>query len=278
VSRGYFETLGIPIVAGRAFDERDRPGGQRVVLVNQAFAARYLAGRNAVGARVRVAGSGSRPPGPWAEIAGVAADARNRGFGAPVQPEIFTAMERGVDNWNQLFLLVRSAGSASALLSPVREAVRSLDPDQPVYAVQTLEEAIAVSTFQQHLAARLLTLFAAAALVLAAIGVYGVMSYSVMARTQEIGVRLAIGAQRRDVVWLVLRQVFSLAAVGVIVGVGLVIAGGGVLRDLLYGVAPSDPLTIAFVCLTLGSVALVAAWLPARRASRVDPVVALRAE
>jgi putative ABC transport system permease protein len=132
--------------------------------------------------------------------------------------------------------------------------------------------------FQQRLAARLLGVFAAVALVLAAIGIYGVMSYSVTARTQEIGVRLAIGAQRRDVVWLVLRQVVWLSAAGIAIGLGLMLAAGRVLQQLLYGVRPADPLTIAGVAVLLGTVAIAAAWAPAFRASRVDPIEALRYE
>jgi ABC-type antimicrobial peptide transport system permease subunit len=196
----------------------------------------------------------------------------------PAQPEIFVSMERGRDAWNQLFLLVRSDRPSAALLPDVRQAVRSIDAEQPVYAIQTLDEAIALSVFQQRLAARLVAIFAAVALVLAAIGIYGVMSYSVTARTQEIGVRLAIGAQRRDVVWLVLRQVIWLSATGIAIGLGLLLAVGRLLQQLLYGVRPADPVTIATVALLLGTVALAAAWVPAFRASRVDPIEALRYE
>jgi putative ABC transport system permease protein len=243
VSRDYFRTLGIPLVAGRVFDERDRPGAPRVVVVNQAFAARYLPDRSPLGARARPVSRNGQ--GPWAEIVGVVRSTRNQGLALPPQPEVFIPMERGRDAWNQLFLL---------------------------------EEAIALSTFQQRLATRVLGVFAAIALVLAAIGVYGVMSYSVTARTQEMGVRLAIGAQRREVLWLVLRQVLWLSAIGVGLGLGLVLASGRVLGDLLYGVRPHDPLTIGVGCAVLCAVAFAAAWVPALRASRIDPIEALRYE
>jgi putative ABC transport system permease protein len=276
VSRDYFRTLGIPLVAGRVFDERDRPGAPRVVVVNQAFAARYLPDRSPLGARARPVSRNGQ--GPWAEIVGVVRSTRNQGLALPPQPEVFIPMERGRDAWNQLFLLVRSDRGPAALVPDVRQAVRTIDPEQPIYLIQTLEEAIALSTFQQRLATRVLGVFAAIALVLAAIGVYGVMSYSVTARTQEMGVRLAIGAQRREVLWLVLRQVLWLSAIGVGLGLGLVLASGRVLGDLLYGVRPHDPLTIGVGCAVLCAVAFAAAWVPALRASRIDPIEALRYE
>jgi putative ABC transport system permease protein len=156
--------------------------------------------------------------------------------------------------------------------------VASLDPEQPVYGIQTLDEALAVSSFQTRVSTLLLGIFAAVALVLAAVGIYGVMSYSVTARTQEMGVRLAVGAQRKDVMWLVLRQVLRLSVTGLALGVGLLLVAGRALEQLLYGVAPADPMTIGGVTLVLASVALVAAWVPAWRASRIDPIQALRYE
>jgi putative ABC transport system permease protein len=221
---------------------------------------------------------GRTPGGPWTEIVGVVGDARNNGAGANVRPEIFIPMEQGRDAWNQLFLIVRSDLDASALIPSIRAAVVSIDPEQPVYAIQTMEEAVALSSFQQRISAMLLGIFAAVALVLAAVGIYGVMSYAVSARTQEIGVRMAVGAERADVLRLVLSQVARLALFGLVLGVGLLLATGKTLSQLLYGVKPSDPLTIVLVTATLGLVALMAAWAPAWRASRVDPIVALRYE
>jgi len=191
---------------------------------------------------------------------------------------VFISMERGRDAWNQLFLLVRSDGDASALIPSIRSAVAAIDAEQPVYNIRTMEEAVALSSFQQRISALLLGIFAAVALVLAAVGIYGVMSYSVSARTQELGIRMAIGATRSDVLRLVLMQVAGLAAVGLVIGVGLLVAAGRALSRLLYGVEPTDPLTIAAVAITLGSVALVAGWIPAWRASRVSPLQALRYE
>jgi putative ABC transport system permease protein len=167
---------------------------------------------------------------------------------------------------------------AAALLPAVRASVRALDPEQPVYAIQTLEQAMAESALQQRVAAAMTGIFAGVALLLAAAGIFGVMSYSVSARTQEMGVRLAVGAEPRDITWLILRQVLRLAAVGLAVGVGLLLAVGRALSGLLFGVAPSDPATLVAVAALLGAVALFAAWFPAARASRVDPITALRYE
>ena len=275
-SRDYFRTLQLPMIKGRAFSTEDTPEAPRRVIVNQAFVTRYLPSRDPLTSRMRIVGRGG--PGVWTEIVGVVADARNNGAGAPVRPEVFIPMEQGRDAWNQLFLVVRSDRDAAALIPSIRAAVASIDAEQPVYAIQTMEEAVALSSFQQRISAMLLGIFAAVALVLAAVGIYGVMSYSVSARTQEIGVRMAIGAERTHVLRLVLLQVARLAVVGLVAGVGLLLLGGKALSQLLYGVKPADPLTIAAVTLTLGAVALIAAWPPAWRASRVDPIVALRYE
>lgn len=195
-----------------------------------------------------------------------------------MRPEVFISMERGRDEWNQLFLLVRSDQEVAGLSQSIRQVVASIDSEQPVYAIQTLEEAMAVSAFQQRLSAALLGIFAATALALAAIGIYGVMSYSVSTRTQEIGVRMAVGAERSDVVRLILAQVLKLSALGLLIGVGVLLLAGGALRGLLFGVRPTDPMTIALVSLTLAVVALLAGWVPAWRASRVNPIQALRYE
>ena len=275
-SLGYFQALRIPVLRGRTFTTQDLPSGPLRIVVNSTLAARYFGEREPIGARMRVVGRGG--PGPWGEIIGVVGDARNNGAAAPVRPEAFIAMEQGRDAWNQLFLIARGSGDASALIAPMRAAVASIDPEQPVYNIQTLDEGVALSSFQQRISALLLGIFAGVALVLAAVGIYGVMSYAVSTRTREIGVRMAVGAERGDVLRLVLTQVARLALAGLVIGVALVMLAGSLLRNLLYGVEPSDPLTLALVTTALGTVALIAGWVPAWRASRVNPIQALRYE
>jgi predicted permease len=274
-SAKHFATLGVPLVRGRVFTEADRANAPLVAVVNEAFAAQYLPGVAALGLQITV-GPADRPSPPL-EIVGVVANTQNRDLRNPPVPEIFVPLPQQTIN-NQLFLLVRTAGNAPAMLPAVRQAVAAVDPDQPVYAIRTLEEAIAADTFRSRFSMTLFAVFAAVALGLAALGIYGVMSYAVSARTKEIGVRLAVGAARRDVVWLVLAQVLRMTAVGVAIGLGGVLAASRLMQRTLFGVQATDPMTIAIVAVVLGTVALVAGFLPAWRASRVNPVSSLRYE
>jgi putative ABC transport system permease protein len=274
-SATHFSTLGVRIVRGRAFDDRDRAGAVPVAIVNQAFASRFLPGMSPLGRRIRM-GRGEPTP-PAAEIVGVAANTQNRDMRTPPAPEMFVPLLQQTLN-NQLYLLVRSFGDPPDMLPAVRQQIAAIDPDQPIYAVRTLEAVVAAATFGSRFSMILLATFAAVALALAAVGIYGVMSFAVTARTQEIGVRLAVGADRGDVIWMVLKQVLRLAGAGLAIGVGAALAASAAIRSALFNVQPDDPLTIAAAAVLLGCVAIVAGWLPAWRASRINPITALRYE
>lgn len=274
-SASHFANLGVPLIAGRNFSSIDRRDAPPVAIVNQAFASQFLPGAEVLGRRVSL-GPSDRPSPPI-EIVGVVANTQNRDMRNPPSPEIFVPLHQQTQN-NQLFLLVRAEADAGSMLPAVRQQLASVDPDQPVYNVQTLEEAVSAANFGNRLSMVLFAIFAAVALSLTTIGIYGVMSYAVSARTQEIGVRLAVGAGRRDVIWLVLRQVLGLTAIGLVLGLAGVAAASGAIRRALFEVQPLDPVTIGAATTVLGLVALFAGWFPAWRASRVDPMSALRNE
>jgi putative ABC transport system permease protein len=274
-SASHFTNLGVPLVAGRPFSATDRRNAPPVAIVNQAFASKFLAGAEALGRRVSI-GPADRPSPPM-EIVGVVANMQNRDMRNPPSPEIFVPLQQQTQN-NQLFLLVRTTGEAGGMLPVVREQLAAIDPDQPVYNVQTLEEAVSAANFGNRFSMVLFAIFAAVALSLTTIGIYGVMSFAVSARTQEIGVRMAVGADGRDVMWMVLRQVLGLTGVGLVIGLAGVAAAGGAIRRALFEVQPLDPATIGSAAAIVGLVALFAGWFPAWRASRVDPIHALRNE
>ena len=181
-------------------------------------------------------------------------------------------------DWNQLFLLIRTDGDPLTMLPAVRREIMAVDRDQPAYAIQTLEQAFATGIFTQRTLTTLLGIFASLALVLAAIGIYAIMSYAVAARTREIGIRIALGAQRQSVVRMVVGQVIRLVIAGAAIGLAGALAVGRLIASVLVGTQPTDPRALLSVSLLLATVALVAAYLPARRASRIDPVIALRGE
>jgi putative ABC transport system permease protein len=273
-SHDYFATIGTRVVQGRGLGAADLAEGPPVAVVNQTFASRFLSGESSIGRRVRQSGGET----PWFEVVGVVSDTRNRGVHRAVEPEVFISTTQARGAWNQLYLLVRADGQPDALLPAVRQVVRRLDPDQPIYAIQTLEDAFRESLLQQRVTLALLSVLSVLALALAALGLYGVMSYVVSVRTQEIGIRMSLGASATDVQRLMLRQASVLAGTGAVLGLaGALVAGRGLSR-LLVGVSPRDPVTLVGVTLVLAGVALAAAYLPARRASRIDPLEALRAE
>ncbi|HEX7088620.1 MAG TPA: ADOP family duplicated permease [Longimicrobiales bacterium] len=268
---GYFETLGLPLLRGRTFTERDVAGAPLVAVINEPAARRYFPGEDPIGKRLGVARGDA-----WFEIVGVVGAAANRGVDVPPEPEVFASARQLPGTSNQFFLLIRTEVEPRGILPAVREAVRSLDPQQPVYMIQTVKEAFAARAAPRRIAAVALTLFAIFALALATMGVYGVAAYAVSDRTAEIGVRMALGAGRREVHRLIARQALLPVTIGAVVGLAGAVALGRLLSGLLFQVRSGDPLTLAVVTLTLAGAALAASWLPARRAARLDVVRAIR--
>jgi len=271
IGLNYFNTMGIPLVAGRDFNAQDREGSPPVVIVNEELARRYYGG-NAIGKRLRIGGSDAS----FSEIVGVARTARYRNLRE--QPLPFIYIPLGQEYQAGMTLMVRTAGEPAALVGPLRNEMRSLNRDVPVFSVQTMTERIGGQLAADRMIAVLLSIFGGGALLLAAIGIYGVMGYSVAQRTHEIGIRIALGADQREILKLIVRQGMVLIAIGAGLGLLLALAATRVLKSLLFDVSATDPFTFAVVVPLLIAVALLACYLPARRATKVDPLVALRYE
>ena len=270
VSPRFFETMGMTL-RGRDFLPNENKKESRVALVNETFARRFLPGQNPIGKRYNHTG----PTDPFWEIVGVVPDGKYNTLGEEPKAVVYRPL-RYFDS--QLTLVARTEGDPRTVLAALRRAVQEFDPTLPIYDAKTLTEHMNIPLFPAKMAAGVLAAFGVLALLLAAIGIYGVMSYVVVGRTREIGLRMALGAQTADVLRLILRQGMLLAALGAIIGLAIGLGGGQLLKTLLYGVSSSDPVTFVAVTLLLGSVTLLACWLPAYRATRVDPMIALRTE
>ena len=271
---GYFRAMGIPLVAGRDFSEADRADSPGVVIVNETLARRYVPGENPIGRRLKF-----DPPerkGAWRTIIGVVKDEKQDGLGVAVRPEIFQPYTQ--QTMSDMMVAVRSAIDPSRLIGPVRAEIRNIDKDIAPYNIQTMERVIHESVAGERFAMLLATVFAVFAAILAAVGIYGVMSYAVARRTGEIGIRLAMGAQSRDIFRMVIGRAAALAAAGVAIGIAGSLAATRFLGNMLFGVTATDPATYAVVALVVATVVFLASYIPARRATRVDPMVALRYE
>lgn len=275
VSNNYFSMMKIPVVAGRAFDDSaDSATAPKHVIVNQAWVKEYFHGENPIGKRIKFTFS---PTQPYREIVGVVGNIANA-LDSPEEPAIFCPFAQDANSY--INYIVRAAGNPASVLGAIRSALRGTDsqlfPIQPL----TMDEIIAQSpsVFLRRYPSYLIGSFAALALILAMIGLYGLISYSVLQRTRELGIRIALGAQERDVMRLIMGQGARLAVIGVAVGIVAGLALTQLMRSLLYGVSATDPLTFAGVAILLTAVAILACYIPARRAMRTDPIVALRYE
>lgn len=273
VDAGYFRTMGIPLLAGREFTDADNATGKRVMLINQTMARQYWPRENPLGQVVTMKDWG---PPLTGEIVGVVGDVKTNGLDEAVGPMIYWPYFQ----FPQLFntIVVRAEGEPSRLVPAVKAAIWAVDRNQPIAKIETLEQLLSESLARRRLYMILLGIFAAAALLLASVGIYGVMSYSVNQRTQEMGIRIAVGAERNDVLRLILGQGARAALLGIAVGIATALALTRLMTSLLFGVSARDPLTFAGVATLLTLVGLGASFLPARRAMRVDPIVALRHE
>lgn len=279
-SPGYLKAMGLHLIRGRFFTAQDTQSSPRVAVIDEAFARQHFPDQDPVGQRL----SGNED-NPTTEIVGVVAHVKHFGLDAEesIKPQLYLPFNQAPDELlprlgTRMNLLLRTSNDPLALTAAVRREVQALDPNQPLYNVTTMEQTLDQSLATQRLSTMLLMMFACVALVLAAFGIYGVMSYVVTQRRHEIGIRMALGAQRADVLRLILRQGMWLTAYGVVLGLAAAFGLSRLMSSLLFGVSPTDPLTFVLVALALGTVTLVACLVPARRALKIDPMVALRYE
>jgi len=272
VTPGYFAAIGMRLLRGRPLNEADRAGAPQVALINENMARRYWPNDDALGKRITEFG----PEGPWTTIVGIVSDVHHRGPGQPVRPELYLPFaQRPVAG---AWLVARTVADPLRILPEIRGEVRALDPDLPVAQQTTLEALMKQSVAMPRLFMTFFGFFALVALLLAAVGIYGVTAHAVSQRTQEIGVRIALGADASSVVSMIVGQAMTVAGIGVVIGLAAALLLSRALRTLLFELAPWDPLTFASIAVLLVAVALVAAWTPARRAATLNPVKALRTE
>ena len=277
VSANYLQSMNIPLREGRYFDKRDNENSMRVAIINETMARQYWPGQNALGRRFNI---GDPNDGEWMEIIGIVADVRQMGLDEPVKAEMYVPY-RQVTDWPGFVprdLAIRTSGDTSNVVGAVRQIIREVDPDQPISNIATMSDVLGVEAEQRRMGMIMLAAFAGLALLLASLGIYGVLAYFVTQHTNEIGVRIALGANRRNILALVLKKGMGLTLLGVTIGLAAAFALTRLMSSLLFGVKAFDPLTFVVVPLLLALVALLACWIPARRATKVDPMIALRYE
>jgi putative ABC transport system permease protein len=276
VSPNYFRAMGIPLLRGRLFTELDTKGALRVAIINSTMAKRYFPNEDPIGKRIQLAGMLNSDPEVYREIVGIVGDVKSDGLSRETSPQTYEPYTQ--ETLHFMTLVARTAGDPTGLDEAIRREVLQLDKEQPIFSSETLDSLIAKSTGDQRFSMMLLGVFAAAAIALASVGLYGVMSYACAQRTHEVGIRMALGAQRRDVLGLILRQGLLLTLSGIAIGLIAAWAATRLLINMLYGVSATDLPTFAGVSLLLIGVALFACYIPARRATKVDPMVALRSD
>jgi len=275
VNETYFSTLGAPLLKGRFFTERDDDKAPDAAIINETLAKQYFPGADPVGRRLKIGGP-ERPNNTWNTIVGVVGDINYSGLDAPPEPVVYYPFRQNTTN-NQ-YVVIRTAMNPQSLELAVRAVVADLDKDLPIVNLRTMDELMTEAVAPPRFRTILVSMFAVVGLLLAAIGIYGVMAYAVTERTHELGVRIALGADRGDVLRIVLGEAAWLAACGVGLGVVGALGATRLIQTLLFGVTPTDALTFAAIAVLLTATALVASYIPARRATRVDPMVALRYE
>ncbi len=278
VGSRYFDTLGVRILRGRPFAGTDGTPGHDVAIINQRFAAMHFAGEDPIGRRVKLTtDTPAATEPPWLTIVGVTPTVRQRNF-EEVNPDAVAYLPYRTQPDRFMSLLVRSQGDPSALAGTIREEVRAIDPDLPLFGILTMDQRLAQTRWPFRVFGTMFTLFALIALLLSSVGLYAVTAYSVAQRTQEIGVRMALGAQSGQVAWLFLRRACVQLTIGLALGLGGAFGVGRLLRSLLVQTSSRDPFTLVSIALLLAVVSVVACLGPARRATRLDPLVALRYE
>jgi predicted permease len=270
VTPEYFHLLGMTLLRGRLLNDFDTDSFPSVAVINETMAKTYWPNQDALGNRLKL----SPRTSPWTTVVGIVADARTESLASAQVPQLYVSLYQRQGKHLAIFL--RGHVETAALARQVREQVQSINSALPLFGEETLDETVSASLAVRRFSMQMIALFAVTALLLAALGIYGVISYVVSERTHEIGVRLALGAGRADVMRMVVRQGMSLAISGTVVGLGGALVVARALAGLLYGVRPADPLTFGAVTVVLITVALIACYVPARRAIRVDPVIALR--